>query len=197
MILKNLKIFSQNVWKNNLLINIVFEVNQSFNIIFIQEPLWTTLRTISSSTNCEGILLVGILNHLNWLTFAREPYLSNDYPRVIIHINIRLFSFCFSLQKDIINHKDILLALFLNDNVIFWIMNIYSDSPHSTLKYLKNTEMNIMNLLIMTGNFNIRDSIWNLSFPHHLLRTLTMDFNFYFYFSFFTFLFHFSYIFYF
>ena len=24
-----------------------------------------------------------------------------------------------------------------------------------------------MNLLIMTGDFNIRDSIWNLSFPHH------------------------------
>jgi len=38
MILKNLKIFSQNVQKNNFLINTVLEVNQSFNIIFIQEP---------------------------------------------------------------------------------------------------------------------------------------------------------------
>ena len=47
-------------------------------------------------------------------------------------------------------------------------MNIYSDSSHSTLKYLKDTEANILNLLIMTGDFNIRDSIWDLSFPHHL-----------------------------
>ena len=46
-------------------------------------------------------------------------------------------------------------------------MNVYSDSSHSALKYLKNTEVNIMNLLIMTGDFNIRDNIWNLSFPHH------------------------------
>ena len=46
-------------------------------------------------------------------------------------------------------------------------MNIYSDSSYSILKYLKNIEMNILNLLIMTGNFNIRDSIWDLSFPHH------------------------------
>ena len=46
-------------------------------------------------------------------------------------------------------------------------MNVYSDSSHSTLKYLKDTEVNILNLLIMTGDFNIRDSIWNLSFPHH------------------------------
>ena len=46
-------------------------------------------------------------------------------------------------------------------------MNIYSHSSHSTLKYLKDTEMNILNLLIMTGDFNIRNSIWDLSFSHH------------------------------
>jgi len=46
-------------------------------------------------------------------------------------------------------------------------MNIYSDSSHSTLKYLKDSEVNIPNLLIMTRDFNIQDSIWDLSFPHH------------------------------
>ena len=46
-------------------------------------------------------------------------------------------------------------------------MNIYSDSSHSILKYLKDTEVNISNLLIMTGDFNIRDSIWDPSYPHH------------------------------
>jgi len=39
MILKNLKVFSQNIQKNNFLINTVLEVNQDFDIIFIQEPL--------------------------------------------------------------------------------------------------------------------------------------------------------------
>ena len=46
-------------------------------------------------------------------------------------------------------------------------MNVYSDSSHSALKYLKDTEVNVNNLLIMTGNFNIRDSLWDLSFSHH------------------------------
>ena len=151
--MKDLKIFLQNVRKNNFLINTILEVNQSFDIIFIQEPSWTTLKTIP--------------NHLNWLTFAREPCLSNNSPRVIIYINVRLSSFYLSLQRDIINHKDILLASFFNDNVIFWIINIYSNLSHSALKYLKDTEVNITNLLIMTGDFNIRDSIWDLSFPHH------------------------------
>ena len=35
------------------------------------------------------------------------------------------------------------------------------------LKYFKNTEVNINNLLIITGDFNIRDSLWDLSFPHY------------------------------
>jgi len=41
------------------------------------------------------------------------------------------------------------------------------DSSHSALKYLKDTEVNIQNLLIMTGDFNIRDSLWDSSYPHH------------------------------
>jgi len=46
-------------------------------------------------------------------------------------------------------------------------MNVYSDSSHSALKYLKDTEVNIDNVLLMTGDFNIRDSLWDLSFPFH------------------------------
>ena len=46
-------------------------------------------------------------------------------------------------------------------------MNVYSNSSHSALKYLKDTEANVCNLLIMTGDFNIWDSLWNLPFPHH------------------------------
>ena len=46
-------------------------------------------------------------------------------------------------------------------------MNIYSDSSQSALKYLKDTEANICNVLVMTGDFNIRDSLWDPLYPHH------------------------------
>ena len=39
MILHNLRIFSQNVHKNWLLMNLILKNNMNFNIIFIQEPL--------------------------------------------------------------------------------------------------------------------------------------------------------------
>ena len=44
------------------------------------------------------------------------------------------------------------------------MINVYSDSFQSALKYLKS---NIHNIIIMTGDFNIRDSIWNSNFPFH------------------------------
>jgi len=107
----------------------------------------------------QGVLLVGVVNHPNWLTFTREPDMSKECPRVTIFINIRLASFHPSFCKDIINHRDILLALFFINNELFWIMNVYSNSSHSVIKYLKDMEINICNLLIMTGNFNIYDSL--------------------------------------
>ena len=84
-----------------------------------------------------------------------------------MYINVRLSSFCISFRKDIINYRDILLASFFNNNSIFWVMNVYSDSSHTALKYLQDTEVNLSNLLIMAGDFNIRDSFWDPAFPHH------------------------------
>jgi len=161
MILKDLRIFSQNIHKSNFLINTILKVNHDFDIIFIQEPSWTTLRFIPSSMNPKGVPLLGVPNHPNWLTFVREPSSSNESPRVVIYINIKLSSFRFSFRKNII------LASFFNNNSTFWIMNIYSDSSHTALKYLKDTEVNLSNLLIMTGDFNIRDSFWDPAFSHH------------------------------
>jgi len=52
-----------------------------------------------------------------------------------------------------------------------FIINIYSDDQQTTLKYLKDTEVNLNNVLIMTDDFNMRDNDWDLSYPHHLTYT--------------------------
>ena len=46
-------------------------------------------------------------------------------------------------------------------------MNIYSDFYQIALKYLKDTKANINNSLIMTGDLNIRDNIWDPLFSHY------------------------------
>lgn len=37
------------------------------------------------------------------------------------------------------------------------MMNIYSDLSQMALKYLKDTEVNLQNILVMAGDFNIWD----------------------------------------
>jgi len=114
-----------------------------FDIIFIQELLWSTICSIPSSRNCEGELLVEVVDYPNWLTFSKSLETESNYPRVVTYVNIRLISLYFALHKDVINHRDILLISFFNNSDILWLMNIYSDSLHLALKYLKNTEVNI------------------------------------------------------
>jgi len=166
MIVQNLKVFSQNVWKNSLIINTILETQSQFDIIFIQELPWSEICKIPSSLDCKDETLIGTTHHPNWLLFARIPLERSDSPKVIAYINIHLSSFHFLLREDIINHRNIILISFLNNHVCYYIMNVYSDSSHSALKYLKDTEVNINNVLLMTGDFN-RDSLWDLSFPHH------------------------------
>jgi len=77
----------------------ILEIYTNFNIIFIQEPSWNSICFVPSNYNNEGKLLMRIVNHPNWITFARPPTLSSDLVRVAIFINIRLSSFHFFFTK--------------------------------------------------------------------------------------------------
>jgi len=63
-----------------------------------------------------------------------------------------------------------------------FIINIYSDDHQTALKYLKDTEVNLNNILIMIGDFNIKDNNWDLLYSHHsthadILREIADSFN--------------------
>ena len=122
---------------------------------------------ISSSMSKEGENLVGVPNYPNWTTFSRNTISNQDLSRVVSYINIRLSQFYFSLKNDIFNHRDISCISFFNYGSIFYLVNVYSDSSQTALKYLKDTEANTNNILIITGDLNIRNSIWDPSFLYH------------------------------
>jgi len=52
------------------------------------------------------------------------------------------------------------------------MFNIYSNNPQTALKYFKNTEANICNILVMARNFNIRDYNWDSSYSFHLIHNV-------------------------
>ena len=124
MILKSLKIFSQNVHKNRLLIDTILENNKNINIFFIQEPPWSIIHNISSSTSKEEEKIIGAPNYSLWTTFPRALNTENEHLRVLTYINIKLIRLCFSLRKDIFNHRDINLLLFFNCGIMCFIINV-------------------------------------------------------------------------
>ena len=112
--------------------------------------------------------MVGVSNYLNWTTFSRNTTNEHDSLRVILYINIRLLQFHFSLRNDILIIEIFCIFLFSTVAPFFFLVNIiYSDLLQTALKYLKNTKANISNILIIIGDFNIRDNIWDLNFLYH------------------------------
>ena len=134
MILQNLRIFSQNVCKNYLIVNTILKIQTHFDIILIQEPPWSITHKVPSILNSKGKDLIGTVHHPNWLLFTSIPMNRSNSPRVSAYINIYLSSLCFTLHSDIISHRDILLISFLNDHMCYNIINIYSNSSHMALK---------------------------------------------------------------
>ena len=97
----------------------------------------------------------------------RELITDNNHLRVITFINTKLVKLYFSLKIYIFNHWDINFIFSFSCGIMCFILNIYLDDQQTILKYLKNTEVNLNNVLIITVNFNIRDSNWNLLYPHY------------------------------
>ena len=66
--------------------------------------------------------------------------------------------------------------------MILCFINVYSDDQQFTLKYLKDTKVNLNDILIITGDFNIRDNNWNLLYLYHstyvdILKEISDYFN--------------------
>lgn len=65
---------------------------------------------------------------------------------------------------------------------MYFSINVYSGDQQSILKYYKNTEMNLNNVLTITEDFNIRDNEWNPSYSYHshytdFLKEIANSFN--------------------
>jgi len=107
-------------------------------------------------------------HHSSWIIFTRLLINDNDYLRVNIYINIKLIKLYFLLRKDIHNNWNINIISFFNYSSMCFIINIYLDNQQTVLKYLKNTEVNLNNVLIITENFDIRNNSWDPSYSHYL-----------------------------
>ena len=169
---KTIRIFSQNVHRNKILTETILEERKlEYNVIFIQESPWYHIWQVPSHLSLDGEAVIEALHNLVWTLFVQTIAINDDQPRTLTYVNNRLSTLRFTLQTDILDNYDINLTSFSNRGITFFLLNMYSDNHQNTLTYIKNTETNLNDILIMTGDFNIRDSDWDPSFPYHSLYT--------------------------
>jgi len=134
MIKNNLKIFSQNVRKNKVLTDIILETQKNLaDVIFIQELPRSLIQCVPSHSNPMGDPLYGTPNHPEWTLFICQDTTQESYARVATYVNKHLARMRFALQLDIINHRDINVLAFYNDQDTNYIINSYSDSNQTAL----------------------------------------------------------------
>jgi len=76
------------------------------------------------------------------------------------------YIYTFLLERTFSTTGTLIVFLF-NNSSIFLIINIYSNEHQLVLKYLKDIVANIWNVLIMVGDFNIRNRKWDLFYSFH------------------------------
>ena len=158
-------IYSQNVRKNYVLVDTFLESQKDhYDIFFVQEPLWNFIPYAPSTVSLKGDKVVGAPIHPDWTQVVRVPRDSEDIPWVMAFIHSRLSRLRFSLRRDVVDHRDILLLSFFNRGECHFLMNVYSDDRHSAVKFMLDQ---IPNLLYMGGDFNIRDAEWDSSVSSH------------------------------
>ena len=82
-----------------------------------------------------------------------------------------LFNFNLLLRRILWIIGTLISFLFFNNDIICFIINIYSDEHQTALKYLKNIKADLNNILIITRDFNIRDNDWNPIYFYYSVYT--------------------------
>jgi len=133
---KDIRVYSHNVAKNYMYLDVLLEtLYDDFNILFVQEPPWHTIRQAPSSTNKEGDDVTGAPTHPEWLYMVLPPD-NNQAPRVMAFVSKRLARLCPSMRRDLVDHRDIFVLSLFQGNNTYNLMNVYSDNDNTAILYL-------------------------------------------------------------
>jgi len=101
-------IYSQNVWKNYVLVDSLLESQKDlYDILFIQEPPWNFIHFAPSTIASGGNEVVSTPIHPEWTQVVWFSQNSEQTPRVMCFIHSKLSRLHFVLRRDIVDHRNI------------------------------------------------------------------------------------------
>jgi hypothetical protein len=137
---ETLQIYCQNVGqKHNWTINLLEQMKSWFDILFLQELLWATVRYIASLTEKDGVLVKGPPIHPDWTSLYPKGFNpAEDRPCVLAYVNCAICSIKPKLHSNIMNHCNVMIVTVRGHLGPLHLMNTYSDENGSAIRYIKD-----------------------------------------------------------
>src|SRR5271170_2518610 len=160
--IRDIRILSQNVNRSGPHTHELLETcGNEFDVLMIQEPSWGEIRRTRSTTDRSGDPVIGSQIHADWLTLVRPGRGADDAPRVLTYIHKRLAGLCPAWRSDLADHRDILvMSLTTAGPEPAILINVYSDSDSSGIRWLSDNAPNLPPARWMGGDFNCHSNIW-------------------------------------
>ena len=129
-----IRCLSFNVAKNYSHVDVLLaELQFQYDIIFVQEPPWQTIRHAPSAFDKEGTAITGAPRSPGWTTMVRTPE-KGSRPRVMAYVSTRLAHFRPSYRRDLIDDRDVMIVTLFGSDGPIHLMNVYSDDEHRAVK---------------------------------------------------------------
>ncbi|KAF9442278.1 hypothetical protein P691DRAFT_681814 [Macrolepiota fuliginosa MF-IS2] len=155
-------IFSQNICKNNFSTSVLLErLKDSIDIIFLQEPPWSRIRSTPSTVSLEGDNVVGTPKHPDWVCMVCLPHPGEQHPRVMAYVHSCLSLMRPAIRPDLIDHHNVQIVSLYSKGEAFYFMNIYSDTQHTAIDLLSREVNHFPALTYMGGDFNTQSTNWD------------------------------------
>ncbi|TFK22183.1 Pol-like protein Pol-1, partial [Coprinopsis marcescibilis] len=135
---------------------------EDFEILFVQELPWQTVRRAPSMATREGEAMIGAPNHPNWVSMVRwSGEDENTRPRVMAYVSRRLAPLRPSMQSDILSHCNIIFMSLFRQQEVFTLCGIYSDEASTAIRLLDRLKESLSPCVYMAGDFNCHSKDWD------------------------------------
>lgn len=153
-----LRVVSANVQRSRPNTVLLLEKHAEADIICIQEPCWTYVKQVVSTTSRDGDPYHNTAHHRAFITLGARPD-----SRVVVYINRKRLSHASPrIRLDCIDHPDVLCVTLCLDGRDLTFINAYNDSrSFEAVRAMLDRSEQLPPITFMTGDFNLRHPMWD------------------------------------
>lgn len=168
---QGMRIISANVQKCRENTHVLLEKYRDADIICVQEPCWTYVKSVVSSDHKDGRQTFGTVQHRNFITLG-----DSESSRVTVYIHREKWAKASPrIRTKCISHADVICISMTMEGRELSFLNVYNDSrTFAALDALLMRANDIPPISFMAGDFNIRHPMWDKNerrFDQRGLRT--------------------------